>query len=102
MFSARLVKGFKPTGEDTPAPKEICDECPGERNGAHLIGLTLFSGMKRNGLPYEEAAFSIRATALWRAQMNLSEDGKELEFRGFLGVSLLGKWRRGAVCPTTR
>ena len=50
VYSARLVKGFKPKNEDAPPPKEICTECPGKKKGAHIMGLTLFWGMKRDGL----------------------------------------------------
>ena len=97
MFSGRVVKGFKKPDDDT-SPPEICAECPGDKKGAHTMGLTLVWDMKRNGLEYRGGrVLDPRNGDVWRAQMNLSEDGKNLEFRGYLGVSMLGKsetWRR--------
>ena len=91
VYSARLVKGFKPANSDTP-PKEICTECPGKKKGAHIMGLTLFWGMKRDGLHYDEGSvLDPRDGSVYHALMNLSEDGQELEVRGYLGIKMFGK-----------
>jgi len=91
VYSARLVKGFKPANSDTP-PKEICSECPGNKKGAHIMGLTLFWGMKRDGLHYDEGSvLDPRDGSVYHALMNLSEDGQELEVRGYVGVKMFGK-----------
>jgi uncharacterized protein (DUF2147 family) len=92
VFSARLVKGFKPKDPDAPPPKEICTECPGKKKGAHIMGLTLFYGMKRDGLHYTDGSvLDPRDGSVYHALMNLSDDGKELEVRGYLGISMFGK-----------
>src|SRR5579863_2634334 len=97
VYSARLVKGFKKKGDDAP-PKLICTECPGKKKGAHIMGLTLFWGMKRDGLHYTDGSvLDPRDGSVYHALMNLSPDGKELEVRGYLGFSVFGKsqtWRR--------
>ena len=91
VYSARLVKGFKPKNDDTP-PKEICDQCPGKKKGAHIMGLTLFWGMKRDGLHYADGSvLDPRDGSVYHALMNLSDDGQELEVRGYLGISMFGK-----------
>jgi len=92
VYSARLVKGFKPKNEDAPPPKEICTECPGKKKGAHIMGLTLFWGMKRDGLHYDDGSvLDPRDGSVYHALMNLSDDGKELEVRGYLGIKMFGK-----------
>jgi hypothetical protein len=92
VYSARLVKGFKPKADDAPPPKEICTDCPGKKKGAHIMGLTLFWGMKRDGLHYTDGSvLDPRDGSVYHALMNLSDDGKELEVRGYLGISILGK-----------
>jgi len=92
VYSARLIKGFKPKDPDAPPPKELCDVCPGKKKGAHIMGLTLFWGMKRDGLHYTEGSvLDPRDGSVYHALMNLSEDGKELEVRGYLGIPMLGK-----------
>jgi len=91
VYSARLVKGFKPKNDDTP-PKEICTDCPGKKKDAHVMGLTLFWGMKRDGLHYDEGSvLDPRNGSVYHALMNLSEDGATLEVRGYLGIKMFGQ-----------
>lgn len=97
IYSARLVKGFKKEGDDTPPPV-VCAKCPGKKRGAHIMGLTLFWGMKRDGLNYTDGSvLDPRDGSIYHAKMWLDEDGKMLHVRGYLGISLFGKtqeWRR--------
>jgi uncharacterized protein (DUF2147 family) len=97
VYSARLVRGFKKPGDTTPI-KEICEACPGDRKGAHIMGLTIFWGMKRDGLTYTDGhVLDPRDGSVYHAQMNLSDDGKDLSVRGYLGVPMFGKtqvWKR--------
>ncbi len=97
VFSARLVKGFKPPGDSKP-PETICSKCPGNKKGAHIMGLTLFYGMKRDGLKYREGSvLDPRDGSIYHAQMDLSEDGQDLSVRGYIGIPMLGKtqvWHR--------
>ncbi len=91
VYFGRLVKGFKKPGDDKP-PQTICDKCPGDKKGAHVMGLTLFWGMKRDGLHYDDGSvLDPRDGSVYHALMNLSEDGKELEVRGYLGIKMLGR-----------
>ena len=98
VFSARLVKGFKPVGEEDKPPKVICTECPGKKKGAHIMGLTLFWGMKRDGLTYTDGSvLDPRDGSVYHAKMYLSEDGQELKVRGYIGIEMLGQtqtWHR--------
>ncbi|MDE3174907.1 MAG: DUF2147 domain-containing protein [Pseudomonadota bacterium] len=91
VYSARLVKGFRKAG-DTSKLETICHKCPGEKKDARIMGLTLFYGMKRDGLHYDDGSvLDPRDGSVYHALMNLSEDGKELEVRGYLGIKMLGK-----------
>ncbi len=49
-------------------------------------------------LPYENGTFlDPRQGSTYRAMMNLSPDGRKLEFRGYVGVALFGHsqtWNR--------
>jgi hypothetical protein len=56
------------------------------------MGLTLFWGMHRDGLHYSDGSvLDPRDGSVYHALMNLSDDGKELEVRGYLGIPMLGK-----------
>ena len=97
VFSARLIKGFRRPEVTTPI-KTICAECPGDKKGAHIMGLTLFWGMKRDGLHYTGGSvLDPRDGSVYHAKMDLSEDGQDLAVRGYLGFEMLGKtqiWHR--------
>jgi hypothetical protein len=97
VFSARLVKGFKKP-EELTEEEQYCGKCAGEKKGARIMGLTLFWGMKRDGLKYTGGSvLDPRSGSIYHAKMDLSEDGQELAVRGYLGIEMLGKtqtWRR--------
>jgi hypothetical protein len=97
VYSARLVKGFKKEGDDTK-PEMICRKCPGEKKGARIMGLTLFWGLKQDGLVFTGGSvLDPRDGSVYHAKMTLSEDGQELAVRGYLGIEMLGQtqtWHR--------
>ena len=73
-----------------------------------MLGLALIKGMKRNGLKYEDGTImDPRNGTVWRAMMQLSPDGKQLEVRGYLRFEWAGKsqmWKRlpdNAMEPTS-
>jgi hypothetical protein len=98
IYSARLVKGFKKEGDDEKPPDPICRKCPGEKKGARVMGLTLFWGLKQDGLKYTGGSVvDPRDGSVYHAKMDLSDDGQELAVRGYLGIEMLGKtqtWHR--------
>ena len=91
VYSARFVKGFKKEG-DEPPPEPICTKCPGKKKDARVMGLTMFWGMKRDGLNYNDGSvLDPRDGSVYHAKMWLDEDGQTLHLRGYVGVSLFGK-----------
>ena len=90
-----IVKIFGKPGDDE---NWTCDKCEGDEKGAPVLGLMLIKGMQRNGLAYENGTImDPRDGSVYRALMNLSPDGKKLEVRGYLGISLFGRsqiWNR--------
>ncbi|MGA7486142.1 MAG: DUF2147 domain-containing protein [Xanthobacteraceae bacterium] len=106
VYEGNLVKIFAKPGEDENL---VCSKCEGVEKGAPVLGLTLIKGMQRNGLAYENGTImDPRDGSVYRALMKLSPDGRKLEVRGYLGISLLGRsqvWNRlpdSALPPQAR
>ena len=95
VYVGAIVKIFYKPGEDT---NWVCDKCEGAERNAPVLGLMLIKGMRRNGLAYEGGTImDPRDGKVYRALMQLSPDSRNLEVRGYLGISLFGRsqtWNR--------
>jgi uncharacterized protein (DUF2147 family) len=95
VYEGVIVKIFLKPGED---PNWVCDKCEGAERGAPVLGLTLIKGMRRKGDAFEDGTImDPRDGSVYRALMKLSADGRKLEVRGYLGISLFGRsqvWNR--------
>jgi uncharacterized protein (DUF2147 family) len=95
VYEGTIAKIFFKPGEDQ---NWVCDKCQGAEKGRPVLGLALIKGMRRNGLSYENGTImDPRDGSVYRALMRLSPDGKKLEVRGYLGISLFGQsqvWNR--------
>lgn len=88
-FEAVIEKVFFKPGENADP---VCDKCSDARKGQKIIGLKIMNGLKRDGLRYEGGEILDPDNGkVYRAKMTLSPDGKSLEVRGFIGVSLFGR-----------
>lgn len=93
VYSAVVEKGLLAT--DTG--DAVCDKCTDERKGQKIIGMTIVKGIKEkegSGAAKEYGGGEILDPdngKTYKCKMKLSEDGKKLEVRGFIGFSLLGR-----------
>jgi uncharacterized protein (DUF2147 family) len=97
VYLGIIVKMFQKPGEPPPESWR-CTKCEGAEQNAQVLGLTLIKGMKRKGMKYEDGTImDPRDGSVYRALMQLSPDGRQLEVRGYLGVALIGRsqtWTR--------
>jgi hypothetical protein len=97
IYIGTIVKMFPKPG-DPPPESWRCTKCEGAEQNAPVLGLALIKGMKRNGLKYEDGTImDPRNGNVWRALMQLSPDGKQLEVRGYLRFEFAGRsqmWKR--------
>jgi len=87
-LQAIVEKGLKKgdTGDS------VCDKCKDHRKGQKIIGMTIASGLKKNGKSYSGGKILDPTKGKeYKCKMTLSEDGQELEVRGYIGFSLLGR-----------
>lgn len=93
-FSAVVEKGLR----DTDTGDAVCDKCKDERKGKKIIGMTIAKGLKQNGHKYEGGEILDPENGkTYKCKMTLNETGNNLEVRGFIGISLLGRsqtWHR--------
>jgi uncharacterized protein (DUF2147 family) len=96
-YFGQIVKTFPKPGEEPPE-KWLCTKCEGAEQNVPVLSLQLIKGMQRNGLKYENGTImDPRDGAVYRAQMTLSPDGKQLDVRGYLLTPWLGRsqiWNR--------
>ena len=97
VYTGTVVKMFQKPGD--PPPEALrCTKCEGAEKNAPVLGLALIKGMKRNGLKYEGGTImDPRDGTVYRALLNVSPDGKQLEVRGYLGIAIVGRsqmWNR--------
>jgi len=94
-FKGVVEKIFDRPGDD---PAHLCKECKGERKDKPIIGMTILWGLKKDGDIWAGGEILDPDNGkTYRCKMTLSEDGKSLNVRGFIGISLIGRsqiwWR---------
>jgi uncharacterized protein (DUF2147 family) len=79
-------------------PKHLCDKCKGERKDKPIVGMTIIWGLKQNGKEWSGGEIlDPKKGKIYRCKLTPSEDGRQLNVRGFIGVSLIGRtqtWHR--------
>lgn len=93
-LSAVIEKGLLAT--DTP--DAVCDKCKDERKGQKIVGMTIADGLTRDGDQYSGGRILDPENGkIYNCKMQLNEAGDELEVRGYIGISLIGRsqiWKR--------
>ena len=77
-----------------PAPNAnpLCLDCAGERKGKPVIGMQILSGLRWDGEQYSGGEIlDPNNGRSYRCLMRLTDDGRKLEVRGYIGLSLFGR-----------
>ena len=94
-----VEKLFDQPGDD---PAHLCKECKGERKDKPIIGMTILWGLKKDGDMWAGGEIlDPKNGKIYRCKMTLSGDGKSLNVRGFIGISLLGRTQTWLRAPTS-
>lgn len=95
-YSATIEKGLLPT--DTG--EALCDKCTDARKGQKIIGMTIARHLKKSTKDnvYENGEILDPENGkTYKCNMTLSQNGNEVEVRGFIGIALIGRsqiWKR--------
>lgn len=93
-FSGKVIKGLSPSD----SPDRRCTECTDERKDQKILGMTIIRDMKPDGDHWDDGnILDPENGKVYRCKMTLTDGGRKLVVRGYIGVSLLGRsqtWNR--------
>ncbi|WSH65530.1 DUF2147 domain-containing protein [Rhizobium ruizarguesonis] len=92
-LQGRIEKVFLAANESP-----TCAKCEGALKDAPVVGLLILSGLKKDGDDYTGGQILDPDNGkVYSSKIHLTDEGKKLTVRGFIGVSLLGRsqiWER--------
>ena len=89
ILTGRIEKLFRPAGQDQN-PK--CTACEGARKDQPIIGMTILSGLKKDGDEYTGGEILDPSKGkTYRSKATLKDNGSKLEVRGYIGAPMFGR-----------
>ena len=86
---ATVEKVYSPPA---PEPDPLCELCTGERKNKRVIGMQIVSGLRWDGEHYSGGEIlDPNNGKSYRCLMRVVDDGRKLEVRGYIGISLFGR-----------
>lgn len=73
-------------------PAHLCKECKGELKDKPIVGMKILWGLKKDGSAWTGGEIlDPKNGRVYKAKITPSNDGRSLDVRGFIGVSLIGR-----------
>lgn len=95
-----VEKIYDQPGDD---PAHLCKECKGDLKDKPIVGMKILWGLKKEGATWTGGEIlDPKNGRVYRAKLTPSADGKSLDVRGFIGISLIGRtqtWLREPASP---
>ena len=89
QLEGRIIAVYPRPGVD---PEALCERCPGERRNQPVQGMSILTGMRRDGDGYSGGEILDPDSGnLYRCTLTLSPDNSKLQVRGYIGIPLLGR-----------
>jgi uncharacterized protein (DUF2147 family) len=89
ILQGKIEQLFREPSEDQ-APK--CDKCEGARKDQPIIGMTILSNLKKDGDEYAGGEIlDPNNGKVYKSKLHLTDGGKKLSVRGYIGVPMLGR-----------
>ncbi|WP_373990544.1 DUF2147 domain-containing protein [Duganella sp. BuS-21] len=89
VLTGQIEKIFRDANEDQN-PK--CDKCEGARKDQPIVGMTILSGLKKDGEEYAGGEIlDPNNGKVYKSKLRLADGGKKLNVRGYIGVPMLGR-----------
>jgi uncharacterized protein (DUF2147 family) len=88
VFSGKIEKLLAPDAK----PDAKCDLCTDARKDQPVIGMTIIRGVKKNDDVFDGGdILDANNGKVYKVRMKLSDAGKKLEVRGYIGTPMLGR-----------
>ncbi|MFS2025952.1 DUF2147 domain-containing protein [Massilia sp. GER05] len=88
-LQGKIEKLFR-TPEEDQNPK--CTLCQGARKDQPIVGMTIVSGLRKNGDEYTGGEIlDPKNGKVYKSKLSVHEGGKKLEVRGYVGVPMFGR-----------
>jgi uncharacterized protein (DUF2147 family) len=88
-LSGKIEKLFREPSEDQN-PK--CEKCEGANKDQPILGMTILTGLKKDGDSYGGGqVIDPKKGKTYKAKVTLTDGGKKLDMRGYIGTPLLGR-----------
>lgn len=89
VLSGKIEKLFRPADQDQN-PK--CTACEGARKDQPIIGMTILSGLKKDGNEYSGGEILDPAKGkTYKSKLTLKDNGSKLDVRGYIGAPMFGR-----------
>ena len=89
VLQGKIEQLFRAPSEDQN-PK--CEKCEDARKNQPIIGMVFMSGLKKDGDDYTGGEILDPDNGkVYKSKMHLSDNGKKLNVRGYIGVPMLGR-----------
>jgi uncharacterized protein (DUF2147 family) len=86
------LRGVIERGMPSDDPNDLCTQCPGDRKNQRMLGLTIITGLHRQGDHWAGGQIlDPKNGSLYRCRIRAIDSGRKLEVRGYIGISLLGR-----------
>ncbi|MBN4665800.1 DUF2147 domain-containing protein [Pandoraea nosoerga] len=87
-YVGTITKGL---GENDD-PGRICTACKDERKDQKMLGMQIIRGIKKEGDQYAGGKILDPENGTeYNCKMTLTDGGKKLDVRGYIGISLIGR-----------
>ena len=78
---------------DPDEPNPLCDKCKGKKHNQPVIGMMIMWNLEKSDSKWWEDGYIMDPEngKTYRCKIKLAGEGKKLDVRGFIGISLLGR-----------
>jgi uncharacterized protein (DUF2147 family) len=87
-LKGKIEKIFPSTDDKNPN----CDKCEGANKDQPILGMTIINGMRAEGSEFTGGTIlDPNNGKVYKSKMTLSDEGKKLNVRGYIGMPMLGR-----------